>query len=328
MTNDEKAKAYEMALEAARKELGVDRKEWEAVGHVLLNIFPQLRESEDERIINQLITLVNSAGEVLLIPTNKEELVAWLNKCKESLHITETCKENDKSFTDESEDERIRNELINFLRSPFIKENLTDEKAAPWLDWLEKQKEQKHPNGCFTCDEYKKGYEAGRLNGFTAGYNKAMKEQKPAEWNPNYEDVILFNKAVTTNQNLTPSERAKLDIIRTKFKHCNGHIATSDFDLALGERYIQGYNDALEELKPAWNEEDQLNLNWVIAILNGEPCDLDIQLESLISWLRDLRPSWKPNEEQMKALEVAFRKDGDDKYRSTINSLYNDLKRL
>ena len=51
----------------------------------------------------------------------------------------------------------------------------------------EKQREQKHPDGCFTCDEYKKGYEEGRRNGFTAGYNKAIKEveqeeQKPAEW--------------------------------------------------------------------------------------------------------------------------------------------------
>jgi len=48
MTNDEKAKAYEMALEAARKELGVDRKEWEVVKRVLHNIFPELREIEDE----------------------------------------------------------------------------------------------------------------------------------------------------------------------------------------------------------------------------------------------------------------------------------------
>ena len=47
------------------------------------------------------------------------------------------------ALTEESEDERIRKELINFLRSPFIKENLTDEKVAPWLEWLEKQKEQK-----------------------------------------------------------------------------------------------------------------------------------------------------------------------------------------
>ena len=37
---------------------------------------------------------------------------------------------------------------------------------------------------------------------------------------------------------------------------------------------------------------------------------------------------WRPNEEQMKALEDAFRKDGSDKYRKTINSLYQDLKKL
>lgn len=43
----------------------------------------------------------------------------------------------------ESEDERIRKGLINFLRSPFIKETLIDEKVAPWITYLEKQKEQK-----------------------------------------------------------------------------------------------------------------------------------------------------------------------------------------
>lgn len=94
---------------------------------------------EDERIINQLITLVNSAGEVLLIPTNKEELIAWLNKYKESLHIPETCKENADSFT---EDERIRQWLYNLVdegaylcERPFATESI--------LSYLEKQKEQK-----------------------------------------------------------------------------------------------------------------------------------------------------------------------------------------
>ena len=43
----------------------------------------------------------------------------------------------------ESEDERIRRELVNFFQSPFIKENLTGEKVAPWIAYLEKLKEQK-----------------------------------------------------------------------------------------------------------------------------------------------------------------------------------------
>ena len=38
-------------------------------------------------------------------------------------------------------------------------------------------------------------------------------------WNPTEEDVALFNKAITTNNSLTPKDLAKLDIIRMKFKH-------------------------------------------------------------------------------------------------------------
>ena len=68
------------------------------------------------------------------------------------------------------------------------------------LNWLkeelsihtEKQKEQKHPNGCFTCDEYKKGYEEGRRNGFTSGYNKAMKEVEQKEQNGEDEECTDF----------------------------------------------------------------------------------------------------------------------------------------
>lgn len=41
----------------------------------------------------------------------------------------------------ESEDEKIRKALISFLKSPFVNENITDEKVAPWLAWLENQKE-------------------------------------------------------------------------------------------------------------------------------------------------------------------------------------------
>ena len=49
-------------------------------------------------------------------------------------------------------------------------------------------------------------------------YLEKQKEQKPC-WNPTEEDVALFNKAITTNASLSPQERAKLDIIRMKFKH-------------------------------------------------------------------------------------------------------------
>lgn len=61
-------------------------------------------------------------------PATNQEIKDWLEKQGEP-------EEND------SEDERIRKSLINFLKSPFVNENITDEKVTPWIAWLEKQKE-------------------------------------------------------------------------------------------------------------------------------------------------------------------------------------------
>lgn len=38
----------------------------------------------------------------------------------------------------ETEDEKMRREIIKFLKSPFVNENITDEKVSPWIKWLEK----------------------------------------------------------------------------------------------------------------------------------------------------------------------------------------------
>ena len=98
----------------------------------------------------------------------------------------------------------------------------TDIRDTPayWKGWDDamKQKKQKHPNGCFTCDEYKKGYESGRSNGFTAGYNKAMKEveqkeQKPAEWSEEEENKIESIKGL-----ITMGRFADTNTIRTIWK--------------------------------------------------------------------------------------------------------------
>ena len=78
----------------------------------------------------------------------------------------------------ESEDERIRKGLINFLRSPFIKENLTDEKVAPWLDWLEKQKEQVTDES----DKIAAAYQLGRSD-----------ERKQKNWKPREEQMEALN---------------------------------------------------------------------------------------------------------------------------------------
>lgn len=118
----------------------------------------------------------------------REEAINLIKQVLPCLNIDEKIREGFVMLIPElkeSEDERIRKNLIELLldtpAQDIISHNLELSKV---LAYLEKQKEQKHPDGCFTCDEYKKGYEEGRRNGFTAGYNKAMKEVEQKEQKP------------------------------------------------------------------------------------------------------------------------------------------------
>jgi len=75
----------------------------------------------------------------------------------------------------ESGDKEIRKGLIDFLKSPFINENITDEKVSPWIAWLEKQGEQPDAN-----KEYWRGYREGKQE-IIDKYSELEKqcEQKP-----------------------------------------------------------------------------------------------------------------------------------------------------
>ena len=196
-------KAYKDALERARKMMNSKRSV--VIGkQALETIFPELRESEDERIRKDIVAAVEMCGD--LTQGRKSEIYAY----------------------------------------------------------LEKQKEQKHPNGCFTCDEYKKGYEEGRSNGFTAGYNKAMKEQKPAEWSE--EDEQIRNLAIE------------------------------------------------------WAETMSGQFNFV----DMNPTDF----RKIINWLKSLRPSWKPSEEQMDSLRDTIVHTKGYSYSMYLPELYEQLKAI
>ena len=84
MTVEEKAKAYDEALEQARKELKQDLHEsgvW-----AIQRIFPRLKESEDERIRKELIELVNELisepGRSGITVGKAEKYLAYLQRQK------------------------------------------------------------------------------------------------------------------------------------------------------------------------------------------------------------------------------------------------------
>lgn len=103
------------------------------------------------------------------------------------------------------------------------------------------------------------------------------------------------------------------------------------------------YLEKQKERKPAdWSEEDESHLNYITCHLEylrdydksyqGYE-DKSILLRD-IAWLKSLRSrpkisdNWKPSEEQMDTLQIAYKEMRNIEMRSTLLSLYNDLKKL
>ena len=202
MTTEEKAKAYDKALEQAKKELNTCGSLDCDAARQIIRFFPKLRESEKpltpfQQCLNLILRKVYFASIPNTEDINKFILDIVKNHTSELVELAKKHKYTDYQLA-KSEDDRIRKALIDALKTSKtvgeLKFVLPEPTREECIAYLEKQKEQKHSNGCFTCDEYKKGYEEGRRNGFTAGYNKAMKQQKPVEWSE--EDEEIFNNII------------------------------------------------------------------------------------------------------------------------------------
>jgi len=305
MTTEEKAKAYEMALELAKKiyneSAGSCCDTANATVKVLEGLFPQLKESEDERLANQLINLVQSAGEVLLVPTNKEELIGWIKKCKESLHISETCKENADSFTD-GEDERIRKAIIELLKEVGRDDTGISENAKCMIAWLERQKKQER-------------WRVGENAYFTP-------EQKPAEWSEKYIADIFEKVGLARivreqgNDELTNAVQSAMIELSKGYKQ-----EWSEED----ERILKGIIGKIDhDQSYGVSKKDMLDFLNDIRIRRGNIICVDA--DRIQEYLPRL--TWKPSDEQMEALHKAIKKAYHDYDARPLEFLYTDLLKL
>ena len=134
MIEKEKAKAYDEAIERAKK-LGIAEE-----------IFPELKESEDEKIRKEIISILRNA----YWTSNRNrfnKLVAWLEKQGDKDKLIQELGEYKVKYTQEvlekyitsmsnKDDERLRKTTIAFLKD-FVEKGY--ENAVECIDWLEKQ---------------------------------------------------------------------------------------------------------------------------------------------------------------------------------------------
>ncbi|WQJ54053.1 MAG: hypothetical protein [Vetruanivirus porcinprimi] len=137
MTEKEKAKAYDEAIERTKKLYS---------NGIAEEIFPELKESEDEKIRKEIISILRNA----YWTSNKNrfnELVAWLENQRDKdkliqelgkykVKYTQEVLEKYINSTSNKDDERLRKTAIAFLKD-FAEQGY--ENAVECIDWLEKQ---------------------------------------------------------------------------------------------------------------------------------------------------------------------------------------------
>jgi len=149
-------KKYKDALDRAKEKYSAC-----SAPALLEYIFPELKESEGERIVKCLLNYFNHVryNGLDLKGTDVDEVIAWLEKQGEQKPIDyneelKKCRENPLYFFDKyvsvklknqkptwgKEDEKIRKELITHFRNTRCVTEEGGETIAKWIAWLEKQK--------------------------------------------------------------------------------------------------------------------------------------------------------------------------------------------
>ena len=148
MIEKEKAEAYDKAIERAKKLYG---------NGIAEEIFPELKESDDERIRRWIINDIryNMNNEPLNNSEYKkkaEKAIAWLEKQRDKDKLIQELGEYKVKYTQEilekyitsmsnKDDERLRKTTIAFLKD-FVEKGY--ENAVECIDWLENQGKEEY----------------------------------------------------------------------------------------------------------------------------------------------------------------------------------------
>ena len=252
-------KKYKNALTIAQSRFKIEKDE--SVLTCLGMMFPELRESEDERIIRAIIDALYSHTNSINLLSSRgyqmENIEAWLEKQK-------------------------------YDRMKPVYDNQDSFESA-----LEKAWKEYNDSGARTVDGCEDNYvECAHAKGFREGYLFGLEKQKE----------------------LTPADG--WDYADKRMSH---------------PLYLEGFEAGRaverEVSEQEWSEEDEKKLGAIITDIETRSDLTESVKIKYVSFLKSLRPSWKPSEEQMEALLwcVAHLGGAD---RRVLAELYEHLKKL
>jgi len=291
---------YEEALELARQ------------GKPIEEIFPELKESEDERIRKEIISYLESRDFDI-----EDGWIPWLEKQKEHQEICTKFLAKILKHSAEGFRNVLKKKGIDYIphesfwtgtAGTFSKQECNE--FYKWMDDMTMELVTEE------TPEYKKGFKAGR------DFEK-HKEQKPTERveiNKSLSDVVITELGKYNGENYWKAPWA-IDSTGLQYPL---------YFANLGAKWQK-------EQKPAeWSEEDEDIKNAILGFVNpdagGTKYASNAELVKWNNWLKSLRPQphWKPSDEQMKTLQYLCEQSShpNPEVMPVLESLYNDLKSL
>ena len=286
---EEKAKAYDEAIEKA-KELHSKFKGITA-RNVVEEIFPELKESEDEKIRKALIKAIKMkafptstcGGELFICGQSSDKCIAWLEKQGEnSSNIG-----NDGKIAD-----IIREALANVTSQNVLgKYELTFDDVSDWLDEQpadKKELKEIENNLAWSEDDeinYNYALAACKYYGEAKGYADTETHQKANNW-------LKSIKERLQSQNTWKPSDEQMRCLCGVLNNSTGNI----------------YNI----LKSLFDDLKKLN---TITYFQ------DI-------FLKERYYAWKPSDEQIEQLEWVAKQNKDNLIGKELMTLFNDLKKL
>lgn len=308
---------YEEALERAKSFI---ERGGEYDRQVMESIFPELKESEDERVRKELLEEIE-----FIIPHDDETDSEGLILPSYHARI-----DRYKSYLEKQKEQNQTRD--NALQKAFINSKIdyTLEEKCDASDYAE--------TILPTSVTYGEGKEEYKLHkiieaAFIAGQKK---EQKPESC-----DCSRDEESYTNGIHHVLMNPEAYGLIKLKPAEQLGGTFTS-YDMAKtfteGQNYVIAHPEKFGLCKSAeWKEEDEGMLNCIIATLCEESHGGREANDKMVTWLenrlKSLRPQphWKPSEEQMKAIENVIKCElsaGLHTRANILQTLQNELKKL
>lgn len=214
----------------------------------------------------------------------------------------------------ESEDEKIRKALISFLKSPFVNENITDEKVAPWLAWLENQKEYESTDFEYVWDRTDCGDLTSALDKYSeeaiinmchAWYDKGIELERKS-WlekqcytKKDVDDAYLKGICNTKHELEKQDEKKSQRMVSAEAKEALYDKPTDEeMKELLRTEYEKGKADTIAEMEKDWSEEDEEIINGITSYLcTHDSCELD-GFNKWYDWLKSLKDRVIPKPKQ------------------------------